>query len=288
MKIIELEQGSPEWLAFRKDYIGASDAPVICGVSFYGKTPLQLYEEKKSLRKSYKSKAMERGTELEPIARRMVDKDHGTIYTPMVVQSEEVEFMIASLDGYDIHSNKFIEIKCPKEEIFESINQYNDIPLDWIYQMNHQMFVVELDEGTLIVYNGTYYKEFVIKRDNTLVSQIIEKERTFYKNMVDSIAPEGSLPVRTDLEAMESVLAAVKLRDAISKKKEEIKEMEEEYDIFKQGLAFVGGNESFECGGYRILKVISPGKVNYKKIPELKGVDLSPYRGDPIEYWRIT
>ena len=32
----------------------------------------------------------------------------------------------------------------------------------------------------------------------------------------------------------------------------------------------------------------SKGLINYKKIPELKGIDLEPYRGEKKEYWRLT
>jgi len=119
------------------------------------------------------------------------------------------------------------------------------------------------------------------------IEEIIAKETAFYKCMTDFTPPEGKLPRREDLETMEGVLAAIKIRDKISKKKEELKELEEEYDICKQGLAYLSDNSSFECKGYQVRKIISPGRVDYKKIPLLKDMDLSPFRGEPIEYWRI-
>ena len=45
MKIIPIEQQSPEWFEWRKTGITASDMPIIMGVSPY-KTPWQLWAEK--------------------------------------------------------------------------------------------------------------------------------------------------------------------------------------------------------------------------------------------------
>jgi len=33
MKVVDLEQGTPQWLAWRRAGIGASEAPVIMGLS---------------------------------------------------------------------------------------------------------------------------------------------------------------------------------------------------------------------------------------------------------------
>lgn len=287
MKIIEIEQGSPEWIELRRNKIGASEAGMICGVDPY-KTALQLWEEKKGHKKSYTTKAMQRGHDLEPVARELIEKSHVANYKPIVIQSEDKDFMIASLDGYDIKSDRMIEIKCPKEETFDSIAQSGCIPPHWIYQMNHQMFVAELQECFLILFNGVYCAEFVVKRDNALIEEIIAKEEAFYEHMVNYTPPPGPLPKKEDLETMEAVLGAIKVRDKLNKKKEELKELEEEYDICKQALAFLSENTSFECKGYQIRKIISQGRVDYKKVPELKGVDLTPYRGEPTEYWRIV
>ncbi len=44
MKIIDLEQGTPEWLEWRKNGIGSSDIATIMGANPY-QTPYQLWEE---------------------------------------------------------------------------------------------------------------------------------------------------------------------------------------------------------------------------------------------------
>ena len=40
--------------------------------------------------------------------------------------------------------------------------------------------------------------------------------------------------------------------------------------------------------GRKLTKVERKGNVQYAKVPELKGVDLEPYRGKGSEYWRLS
>ncbi len=40
--------------------------------------------------------------------------------------------------------------------------------------------------------------------------------------------------------------------------------------------------------GVKVTKVIRKGSVEYGRIPELANVDLEKYRGEQIEYWKIT
>jgi len=43
------------------------------------------------------------------------------------------------------------------------------------------------------------------------------------------------------------------------------------------------------CGGGFTYKAIERiGTINYKDIPELKDIDLSPYRSKPINIWRLS
>jgi len=43
------------------------------------------------------------------------------------------------------------------------------------------------------------------------------------------------------------------------------------------------------CGdGYEFKTVTRIGTINYKDIPELKDIDLSPYRGIETSYWKLS
>ena len=59
-----LQQGTQEWLDWRKERIGASDTPCIMGVGF--KTPFQLWQVKTGrVPPDPQNYAMQRGNELE-------------------------------------------------------------------------------------------------------------------------------------------------------------------------------------------------------------------------------
>ena len=74
-----MQQNTEEWLEFRRDKIGASDAPIIMGKSPW-KTPHQLWEEKIGVRtSSYETAAMRRGKDLESEARKHFEQQTGLI-----------------------------------------------------------------------------------------------------------------------------------------------------------------------------------------------------------------
>ena len=47
-------------------------------------------------------------------------------------------------------------------------------------------------------------------------------------------------------------------------------------------------NQEYSYNGYNFNKVVRQGPVQYKSIPELQSVNLDQYRGDPVEYWKVT
>ena len=66
--IVELVQGSPEWLDHRVKHRNASETPAVLGVSTWV-TPFMLWELRTGRRQQAVNVAMRRGTQLEPVAR---------------------------------------------------------------------------------------------------------------------------------------------------------------------------------------------------------------------------
>ncbi len=286
MKILDVEQNTSAWKEMRRTRIGASDCPIICEVSPY-KKPIQLWEEKMSGNSSYSTKAMKRGQELEPIVRNMTSKNHGVLYTPIVVEHDEFPWMIASLDGYDEMTQRMIEIKCPNDETFSTFVNGGEEMMDWFYQIQHQLCVTGLNQCTLVLFNGVYAVEKPIFRDEEVIQKIIQKEKEFYECMTTYTPPKGTLPTIETAEMMEAVLAAIEVRDKMSEVKKELDQLEEEYKICKEGLSFLSNDISFVCKDYQIKKIISKGSVDYSKVEEIKGMDLSRYRKPPRVHWAI-
>lgn len=133
-QVIDMEQGSPEWLALRKTKITATDASVIMGANPW-KTKSQLYQEKLSDDPPKPPNArMQRGVVLEPIARALFCFKTGHHMIPKVIVRG---WAMASLDGIN-DRDEILEIKCPGEKD-HSLAMRGQIPEHYFPQLQHQM-----------------------------------------------------------------------------------------------------------------------------------------------------
>ena len=90
-----------DWLEYRKQGIGGSDASVVCGINRY-KSPVELWMEKTNqLSAQEAGEAAYWGTQLEPFVRAEFTKRTGieVNLANYILQSEEHPFMLANLDG---------------------------------------------------------------------------------------------------------------------------------------------------------------------------------------------
>ena len=90
-----------DWLEYRKQGIGGSDASVVCGISRY-KSPVELWMEKTGqLPAQEAGEAAYWGTQLEALVRAEFTKRTGIEVKQIkqLLQSEDHPFMLANLDG---------------------------------------------------------------------------------------------------------------------------------------------------------------------------------------------
>lgn len=283
MQVIEMQQNTPEWIEWRSTKIGASDAPIICGVSPY-KKPLKLWEEKITGAKSSITESMQRGHDLEDMIRNMVNENESAKYEPLCVQDEMYDWMIASLDGYDRLRDKILEIKTTKRETFDKVKA-GDIPIHWIYQMQHQMFVTNFFKARLAVFCEDELYETCVHRDEAIIEEILAKEEAFYQSLITFQPPESDIKKRDDEEAREVV-------EAFKAAKEARDDAEEQYKICRDSIVYVANGESFECDGVKARKTFTKGSIDYKaafeSLPESKGVNLEMFRKPAREVWNIS
>ena len=90
-----------EWLEYRRQGIGGSDASVVCGINRY-KSPVELWLDKTGqLPPQEAGEAAYWGTQLEPFVRAEFTRRTGiwVDHRSELLQSEEHPFMLANLDG---------------------------------------------------------------------------------------------------------------------------------------------------------------------------------------------
>lgn len=283
MKKLQIEQGSVEWHEFRKNHIGSSDAPIIMNVSPW-KTPYQLWREKLDLDPpQIINSAMQRGNELEPIARMLIEESFGQEFEPTVRISRTTEWMSASLDAISKDEKIVVEIKCPgKEDHFAAVG--NLIPKKYFPQLQHQLAVCELDFMYYFSFDGANGKLLKVYRDDEYINQMIQKESNFWE-CYQTLSP----PPFSDKDFIErDDLPWLTASKDWLKTKAQLKELEELEEKQRKDLINLAGNNNCKGNGITLTKVIRKGMIDYEKVPVLKGYDLEPYRKSTIETWRIA
>ena len=291
MKIIDLVQNTPEWLKFRELKIGASDAPIIMGVSPW-KTPKQLFNEKMLGEKSYYSQAMKHGHATENEALEFWNDLNNLDYQPLMIQSDKIDYMIASLDGYckdyndlyPVECPPILEIKCPGEKAIRSAFD-GHIPEYYNIQVQHQMYCSDANKAHLIFYNTKCsdlpkYKSFLIQRDDELIKNIIEKEKEFYESMMNFTPPRSKYDQIDSPEWKELAELWLKAKDKL----ETLKQTEEE---LRKQLIQLSKEKECEGNGIRLSKIERLGAVQYKQIPGILDHDLDKFRAPKTLYWKI-
>jgi putative phage-type endonuclease len=297
-----------DWLDWRRKGIGASDSPAIMGVSPY-KTAIQIWEDKTSTEKPVEmsSRIMEKGNELEPIARKQFAAHYNLIndadetFEPMLAQLEELPFMKASLDGSSHNKKIIVEIKFQGKENHEKIkaavngpNKYADgkdfIRIDYWTQMQHQFICSNADEGYLVSINEASTNK---KLDVVWIKIMPDREYhkkhlaaciTFWDCVVNKRRPELTEDDFMELEGCDELVEAYKVLKAA------LETYEKNLDDVKSQLLAKVTHPKMKANGLRISQVERAGGVDYKKFFKAKGIDekeTDSYRKAPTKYYKI-
>lgn len=273
-------QGSDEWIALRKTKVTATDAPVIMGVSHW-KNRFQLYNEKISdLPFSPPNERMQRGIELEPLARDLFNMQHNVDCQPKVVVKE---WTMASLDGIDSTGKIAVEIKCPGEKDHE-IAVNGRIPDHYYPQLQHQMYVCDLDKIYYFSFDGMDGVTVIVQRDQEYIDKLNEEEKKFYECLINKTPPENEETIYLERDDDLWLNCAGEWKEINF----QIKKMTEREEELRKKLISLSGEYNCKGAGISLCKVERKGNIDYSKIKELKGVNLEPYRKTSSSSWRIN
>lgn len=279
-----LVQQSTEWLEMRRSKIGASDAPVIMGVSPW-MTPRKLWQEKlQMVEPRFQNRAMKYGIEKEEEARISFINQTGIDVSPDVLFHKELPFMMASLDGISTDKKHIVEIKCVSSIDHETAKA-GIVPEKYYPQLQHQLEVCELETAFYFSYkNAQDFSLVKVVRDDKYIKKMISREREFWDCMNDFIEPaltEKDYVVKDDpvwsCTAEEWLDLVDRLRNLEGQEKE-----------LRAILISQAGSENCMGSGIQLSRIVKKGNVDYSAIPELKTVDLDKYRKKSIETWRLT
>lgn len=321
MEVINIAQGSQEWLDWRKQGLSASESAVALELSPH-KTRWRLWAEKIGRLQpedlSHNPNVM-RGKRKEDKVRELVEKQCGVYgLLPLCAEYSKDRYFRASFDGIggeDIPE----EFKCPHPSTMLKVLKYGcdsaAYKLYWI-QVQHQMMVSGGMVGYLTFYcdeltdipdkyidpdTKVAWKRFEIERDDDFIYNKLLPEGRAFKLLMDTGTAPRKDPERDTF--VPEAQAAVEWRSAAH----QWLEVDREYATAKKKLdaankirsergmalaALMGEFASGEYAGVKVTRFTPSGTVDYKAIVnERLALDesaLDPYRRTAKQQVRVT
>jgi putative phage-type endonuclease len=209
MKLIAASNITREdWLSVRRGGIGGSDVSTVVGLNKY-KSPYVLWREKRGeIADDEQSEAAYWGTELEGVVAGEFARRTGFIVerTPGTFQHSEHEFMLVNPDGfiYDAAEwedwggcagakpNSVALLECKTTSVYMAEQWEDDqLPYAAALQVQHALEVTGLDLAYVpALIGGQRFIIIEVKRDQELIDMLIEREREFWRRVVENDPPE--------------------------------------------------------------------------------------------------
>lgn len=281
--LVQLTQGSAEWHAYRQSRRNASESAAVLGVNPW-MTPYQLWLAKTGRAQERVTHAMQRGVQLEPVARAAYEAHTGLVMQPLVLEAGEYS---ASLDGLTLEGDLLVEIKCPlrgtRSDLWQNVRA-GKVPEHYRVQVQHQLMVAGAARAHLWVFDGERGLLTEIERDEAVMGRIRAGWETFAPHLTADTPPplgDGDAQHRIDaawLRAAQTFTEARQRADQAAAALEEARKV----------LLALASHPKEHGAGVTVTRYWKQGSVDYKRIPELQGVDLSRYRKRSTEEARIT
>lgn len=288
MKTIKLEQGSQEWLDFRKNGIGSSDIANIAEAKGAFKSRQEVLFDKLGHTKEiteHQRRIFNEGHEWEKVVRDNLNETAGYNLEPVVAVAEFNPRMFASLDGYDAEKKIILEVKSVMTK--ERFKEYcESIPEHYYAQVQWELFVTRLNKALLaFVHDGEIQVKVIEADQDTQIALEVLAIR-FLKELSD--IKDGTMPA-----PVQSLSSPDMERIAYLKMQE--KEMQIQIDMVAEEIKQLSERVLNEHSAFKVVSdkvtlewIEREGSVDYKKIPELQKIDLNQYRKKDTKYVRVT
>jgi len=159
MVIHEVEQGSEEWLALRRQYCCASDAPAMMGASPFVSRDELIARMVTGMEKEHSQATMERfaaGKKAEASFREHAEALLGEDLYPVVASTEiDGVRLLASFDGLTLDRRTIWEHKLWSEDVARHVQATGMPPERDIWQLEHQLAVSGAESVLYTVSDGT-------------------------------------------------------------------------------------------------------------------------------------
>lgn len=228
-------ENRPEWLAWRHQGIGSSDAAVIMGVSRFKKR-IDLLNEKISTftgEDQSNEYIKNRGNKIETKVREFLEKSTGQTFAPMSCEMIDHTFIKATLDGATQDRKIITEIKLLSTQKCDKLNKEAEgykkwvaakkgkVPKEYYPQIQHQLMITGAEKCLFKGYfelrpiaghNGdkTYYGDAPVDDDSLAtievlpdeeyIKELFVEETKFWMEVQTKILMNKSLEYKGELE----------------------------------------------------------------------------------------
>lgn len=266
-------QGSEEWLATRKNHLGASEVASVLGLNSYDQIHHLLNEklstsEKATPLHTWRGKEQEQAIVQSALNWiRSTENSTMTGAPDVVVGAGPWSFLRASLDWISTDRTTLIEVKCP--EVLPS-----QIPPMYYAQCQIQMFVTGASR-TLFrsqTATGEYFQEWIFPSLEWLNTSLPKLQDFWHKYVVNKEPLISELEAEIQNQEFEDML------DELEEKNKALKVLEKRVEEIKARIRSELRADSTKIGKWLIRLERAKGAVDYSRIPQLSGVETEKYR----------
>lgn len=281
-----VEQRSPEWFKQRLGMVTGSSVGAILGCDPFRKPAdvmramVRAYHKAESEFKG--NIATEHGNKFESFAQADFEMETGKDVTETGFHvSSEYEWLGASPDGL-VGDDSVLEIKCPfgkrDSKDFKTIQEQPQ----YYAQMQIEMLVTGRSKCHFYQWSPVGSDLQTVLLSEVWINENIPKLKKFY----DSYLLEIKTPEKHLADLIKN-RQAQQLADVFNETKAEMERLKEYLDGLKAQLIVIADGKKSNISGILVYQIERKGSIQYKNIPELKGVDLEQYRGNSSKSWGV-
>jgi putative phage-type endonuclease len=288
-----------QWLDWRREGIGGSDAPAIMGVSPWA-TAYEKWEEKVWGKRQADNSSKRFGRDTEEASRREFEDLMGLRMVPVNVQNTKESWLRASLDGLDLNGDKVVEIKKANKED-HAIALTDRVPEKYYPQCQHILKVTGKD-GMFYFSSpadGSSGKIVEVARDSQYIDQLLTpKEKEFWEQVTTNKAP-----VLTDRDYlnMENNKKWIETSQKWKETTNSLRAMENQEKLLRGELVALSKNHNAKGNNLSLSKSVVQGRIDYVKAFEdyvanmrlqypdidFQPIVLDPYRKESFLKWTL-
>ena len=193
----------------------------------------------------------------------------------------------ASLDGITLEGDLILEVKCPlrgsRSDLWQDVIK-GRVPDHYQVQLQHQLMVAGARTAHLWVFDGAKGVLLEVARDEAWMLRLRGGWEWFHPFLDTDTPPplsEGDTRQRNDAEWQQAA-------KAFCEAKQRMEACTAALDEAREALMKLAEHPKEQGAGVTVTRYWRQGSVDYKRVPQLQGVDLEPYRKKAAPEVRVT